>query len=88
MIINVTPTGVVESTIMYGIVHAIWSGVKIVFKLGVKEVRAERNRIIHNHVKAGHEGRLKHCIDEACLSLRRPALVQQQPEQPGPHTDL
>lgn len=85
MIINVTPTGVLESTIMYGIVHAIWSGVKIVFKIGIKEARAERNRIIKRHVKGGHEDRLKHCIDEGCFSLRKPV---QNREPQAFHTDL
>lgn len=84
MIINITPTGVIESTLMYGIVHGIWLLAKRVTKAAYKEVRLERNRIIHNHVKTGHEGRLKHCIDEACLSLRRP-VHQQEPK--ALHTD-
>jgi hypothetical protein len=70
MIINITPAGVLESTIMYGIVHGVWLVGK---KLGVityKEVRAERNRIIHRHVKTGHETRLKQCPDDECTSLR------------------
>lgn len=73
---------------MYGVVHGIWSGFKWAFRRLEKEVRAERDRIIHNHVKAGHEGRLKHCIDEACISLRMPGLArQQQPVQQAPHTE-
>lgn len=86
MIINITPTGVIESTIMYGIVHGVWLLIKNFTKTAYKEARAERNRIIKRHVKTGHEGRLKHCIDEACLSLRKPA--QQAPELPASHTDL
>lgn len=91
MIINITATGVIESTIMYGVVHGIWLGIKWFIgraeKELKKEVRRERNRIIHSHVKTGHGGRLKHCVDEACLSLRRRA---QEPatELPGPHTEL
>jgi hypothetical protein len=89
MIINITPAGVIESTVMYGVVHGIWLGIKWFIhraeKELKKEMRRERNRIIHNHVKTGHEGRLKHCVDEACLKLRRP--VQPLPEQPGLHTE-
>lgn len=80
MIINITPTGVIESTVMYGIVHGIWIVGKRLGAAAYKEARAERNRIIHNHVKTGHEGRLKHCIDEACLSLRKPIHQQQEPQ--------
>lgn len=81
MIINITPAGVIESTLMYGIVHGVWLLLKKIGKTAYKEVRAERDRIIHNHVKSGHEGRLKHCIDEACLSLRKPVPAQQEPIQ-------
>ena len=84
MIINITPTGVLESTLMYGIVHGVWLVLKKFTKLAYDEARAERNRIIHSHVKSGHKGRLKHCIDDACASLRKPAPGQQeQPELQG-----
>jgi hypothetical protein len=56
---------------------------RVVNKLD-NEFRKERNRIIHNHVKTGHLGRLKHCADSACASLRKPGFAQQavdsQPE--------
>jgi hypothetical protein len=86
MIINITPAGVIESTLMYGIVHGVWLLLKKIARAGYKELRAERDRIIHNHVKAGHEGRLKHCIDEACISLRMPARESVQ-EVPAPHIE-
>lgn len=38
--------------------------------------RRERDRKVTRHVKAGHEGRLKHCLDVDCFSLR-----SRQPEQ-------
>ena len=44
----------------------------------LKEIRKERNHIIKQHIKAGHKSRLKHCIDEACASLRKPMSVQQE----------
>jgi hypothetical protein len=78
MIINITPAGVIESTIMYGVVHGIWLLLKKGAHAAYKEARAERNRIIHSHVKTGHEGRLKHCLDEACLSLRMPVRHSQE----------
>ena len=81
MIINITPAGVIESTIMYGIVHGVWTVAKRLGFAAYKEVRAERNRIIKRHVKAGHESRLKHCPDLVCLSLRKPVLAQQEPVQ-------
>lgn len=87
MIINITPAGVIESTIMYGVVHGIWLIIKRGAKEAYREARKERNRIIRHHVKTGHEGRLKHCIDEACLSLRMPVRqVQQEPAQ-APHME-
>jgi hypothetical protein len=67
---------------MYGIVHGIWSCSKIVMKKLESEARKERNRIIHKHVKTGHWGRLKHCLDVDCSSLQSslPEL-QEQPER-------
>jgi hypothetical protein len=80
MTINITPVGVIESTLMYGIVHAIWIVIKWFGKRLEKEVRQERNQIIKTHVKTGHEGRLKHCVDEACISLRRPVQSPVPPQ--------
>lgn len=74
-----TTNTIIESTITYGIVHVIWVGLHLVSKKIYAETRKERNRIIHNHVETGHQGRLKHCLDEACTSLRKPAMPQ--PEQ-------
>jgi hypothetical protein len=88
MIINITAATVVESTLMYGIVHGIWLLIKNAAKTAYKEARRERNRIIRAHVKAGHESRLKHCIDDACLTLRKPVPVRQtEPELEALHTE-
>jgi hypothetical protein len=84
MIINITPAGVVESTIMYGVVHTFWMLIKKLGGFTYKEVRIERNKIIGHHVKAGHKSRLKHCPDLICLKLRMPGLAQQG--HLGPHT--
>lgn len=93
MVLNITTTGIVESTIIFGIVHTIWLVIKyvakVVWKLVVDEVRRERNRIIKHHVKAGHDSPLKHCMDVACASLRSPQPVQPlvvQPEVVAPDT--
>lgn len=77
MIINLSATAIVEAILMYGIVHGAWVVLRKVGLLAYKEARAERNKIIHNHVKTGHKDRLKLCLDEACISLRRPGPVQQ-----------
>lgn len=87
MIINITAATVIESTIMYGLVHGIWLLIKNAAKTAYKEARRERNRIIRAHVKAGHESRLKHCVDEACFSLRTPVPAQVEPELPGLRTE-
>lgn len=88
MSINITPVGVIESTIMYGIVHAIWLAIKWfagrLKKEAKKAARRERNRIIHRHVKTGHEGRLKHCDDNDCTNLRSSAPPLTQAEQVPP----
>lgn len=73
-----TTTTILESTVTYGIVHAVWVGIRWVAKRVTTELRKERNRIIRNHVKADHEGRLKHCLDEACASLRMPGWHHSQ----------
>ena len=39
--------------------------------------RTERNKIIHRHVKTGHDSRLKQCTDFACASLRNPSAYLQ-----------
>lgn len=86
MIINITPAGIIESTIMYGVVHGIWLLLKGGAKSAYREARRERNKIIKRHVKAGHESRLKHCVDELCFSLRKPAPSQPTVPQ-ALHTD-
>lgn len=80
MVINITPINVIESTIMYGIVHGIWVILKMVYRKLEREARSERNRIIKRHVKAGHGDRLKLCPDPDCLSLRNPVLSPQVSE--------
>lgn len=74
MIINIPPHIILESTVIYGIVHLIWYCIKTIFNWLQhelrEEVRQERNRIINRHVKTGHDSRLKHCLDSECSSLQ------------------
>jgi len=78
-----TTTTIIEATLTYGIVHAIWFSLKHISKEVTGELRKERNHIIRNHVKTSHQGRLKHCLDDACASLRMPGLHSEvQPVQP------
>lgn len=78
----ITTTTIAESIINYGIVNAVWVIIRWVVKRTASDIRKERNRIIRNHIKADHEGRLKHCLDEACASLRRSKqpVAQEMPE--------
>ena len=82
MIINITPAGVIESTLMYGIVHGVWLIIKRLGKEAYREARIERDKIIHAHVKAGHKSRLKHCVDDACINLQTLGPVQQSGQVP------
>lgn len=66
----ITPEAIVEQTLMYSIVHGIIMFIIHILKKLRKEVRKQRNHIIERHVKAGHEGRLKHCVDIHCASLQ------------------
>lgn len=66
--INITATGVIESSIVYGIVHAIWTCIK----WGFKHLETESGRIIQAHVKNGHKARFKHCFEDDCAI--QPAL--------------
>jgi hypothetical protein len=95
MLINITPANLAEQIIMYGVVHGVWESISWLRRRAKKEIRhirhyhrRHRNAIIKNHVKADHGGRLKHCVDEACASLRTPVLPRAavQPEQAGAHT--
>lgn len=77
MVVNITPGAIIESTIIYGIVHGIWTCIKICLKKVEDEARRERNRIIRHHVKTGHNRRFKHCLDGECSSLRNLGLPGQ-----------
>jgi hypothetical protein len=79
MVINLAPESIIESTIIYGLAHGIWSCIKIALKKVEDEVRVERNRIIKHHVKTGHVSRFKHCLDGECSSLQN--LVQPEPQE-------
>jgi hypothetical protein len=78
MVVNITPGAIIESTIIYGIVHGIWSCIKVCLKKAEDEARRERNRIIKHHVKTGHSSRFKHCLDGNCSSLQNLGLPEQQ----------
>lgn len=95
MIINITPANVIEQVVMYGVVHGVWELVSFLRRRAKKEIRhirrahrQHRNAIIKNHVKAAHEGRLKHCIDEACASLRNQKPGQLVPVEQELHKEL
>lgn len=82
IVIHLSVADVITSFIVYGIVHAAWSGVKWC----LRHLETEAGHIIESHVKNGHEARFKYCFKDSCAirpgtapdSLRQ-AL---QPEQP------
>ncbi len=67
----ITLERVIDALIMYTlirtIVWAFWRIVRPVQRL----VKTEADRIIYEHAKNGHEGRLKHCTADSCASLQR-----------------
>jgi hypothetical protein len=67
---------------LISLIAHVYVAAKWVRKRTDKEVRLIRNHIIRNHVKADHGGRLKHCLDEACASLRTQASHLAQERQP------
>jgi hypothetical protein len=75
---------VVGSTVLYFIVRIIAWALKQSGLRFQKELRNQRDFIIHMHIKDGHGGRLKDCRHVACLSLRMPVpvplLVQESTE--------
>lgn len=73
----INTTTLFEATITYGFVHIVGEVGRRLVKRGFSELRKERNRVIRNHVKADHGGRLKHCLDDACASLRMRGLDHQ-----------
>lgn len=85
MIVNITPANFAEQIIMYGVVHGVWEFISWLRRRAKKEIRhlrhshrKHRNAVIKHHVKADHKGRLKHCLDEACVSLRTPVVRSQE----------
>ncbi len=70
----ITTVTIIESVVSYGIVHGIWIGLKWLGEKGVSELRKERNRIIRNHVKSGHNTKLENCTNDSCPQLRASAI--------------
>lgn len=79
--INITTGAVITSTVIYGIVHAIWSGIK----WGLRHLQTDTGQIINKHVKDGHHVRLTKCYQDACAKLgtgpNYPHQVESQLEQ-------
>lgn len=63
--IHITTGAVITSTVIYGIVHAIWTGLK----WGLRHLESDTGRIIEVHVKDGHHKRLTHCFEGGCARL-------------------
>lgn len=61
--ISITTAGIIESTIIYGIVHTIW----MFINKALKHLETDAGQIITIHVKDGHHARLSKCIKEGCI---------------------
>lgn len=64
IVIHLTVADVITSFIVYGIVHAAWTGVKWC----LRQLETEAGRIIEGHVKNGHEARFKYCFKGSCAT--------------------
>lgn len=64
--ISITAGGVIESTIIYGIVHGIW----VIIKWLIKQVEHKTAEEIRAHVKNGHNTRFKYCLEGSCAKLQ------------------
>lgn len=62
---NITLAEVVTTTVMFGIVHGIWTTVK----WGLRQLKTDTGKIIDKHVKEGHKNPLKHCFVKDCIRL-------------------
>jgi hypothetical protein len=69
MVITLTPTSIINSTILFGIIHLIYWSVKRFSVYALKEIGEERAKIIRRHKKDGHESRLKYCDHPDCEGL-------------------
>lgn len=78
--ITITTGQVIESTIIYGCVHTIWTCIK----WGIKHLETDTGRIINRHVKDGHHKRLTRCFEASCIKLR---TVSGSPHQEAPQLE-
>jgi hypothetical protein len=63
--LDITIRLIIESTILYGIVHGNWK----LIKWSIKYLQTDSVKIINQHVKDGHNSRLKHCVKNSCFIL-------------------
>lgn len=71
--INITIPTIIESTIMYGIVHGIWIVIKKVYASAEDKARVERKRL-HKHIRvhreSDHKGHFATCRHPECVPIR------------------
>lgn len=64
IVVHITIADIITSFILYGIVHAAWSGVKWC----LQQLETETGRIIDLHVKDRHTGPFKRCFKGSCAT--------------------
>lgn len=64
--VNITFAEVITTTVMFGIVHAIWSAIK----WSLRQLKTDTGKTIHKHVTDGHHMRLTRCYTGACARFR------------------
>lgn len=60
---------VFESLVLYAIIHSIIWCLLHIEKLVAVTFKSERNRILYNHVKHGHESKARHCRQDDCMQI-------------------
>lgn len=78
MNVHITASEIVTGMLLYGIIHGAYK----ILGYFRKQLQTEAGRIIHQHIKDGHNSRLKHCVEASCATLGMlEGRLEQQSEQ-------
>lgn len=65
MNVHISASEVITGMLLYGIIHGTYK----ILGYFRKQLQSEAGRIIHQHIKDGHETRLKRCVTDECIKL-------------------
>lgn len=65
MNVHISASEVITGMLLYGIIHGTYK----ILGYFRKQLQTEAGRIIHQHIKDGHDSRLKHCVEASCATL-------------------